>query len=162
MLYRFRFLALSAALLAFVGCDTTDPDPDPVPDPVPLNAQMAADVEADPAVGRDPDSGQPISNDLFTLFDLDAGQVVLSSSETDTAVRAADSASTAWDIGFKGTTIIFNGGTSGPGEGSAQILTQTFDSVTEAPATGYLADGGNPDCPGVETPRGTFPGEPFA
>ncbi|MEL7170114.1 MAG: HmuY family protein, partial [Bacteroidota bacterium] len=122
---------------------------------------VATDVEADPTTGRDPNSGRPISNDLFTLFDLDAGQIVLSSSQTDAATRAADSASTAWDIGFKGTTLIFNGGASGPGQGSAQLLTQTFDAVTEAPATGYATDGSN-TCPAVETPGGTFPGAPNA
>ena len=40
--------------------------------------------------------------------------------EVDAAVRAADSTGTAWDLGFRGTTIIVNGGTSGPGAGTAQ------------------------------------------
>ncbi|PAP78151.1 HmuY family protein [Rubrivirga marina] len=153
---RLPLFALAGAL-ALSACDATEAD-----EVVDLKAQVAADVEADPTTGRDPVTGAPIANDLFTLYDLDAGEVVLSSSETDPAVRAADSTSTAWDLGFRGTTIIVNGGTSGPGEGSAQLLTEAFADVTEAPATGYFADGENPNCPAVETPGGTFPGAPYA
>ncbi len=143
--------------LVLAACDASDP----APTPVPLNVQTATDVEADPTTGRDPDTGAPISNNLFTLYDLDANEVVLSSDETDPAVRAADSASTAWDIGFRGTTIIVNGGASGPGAGEAQLLTEAFAEVNEAPEDGYVADGEN-DCPAVETPGGTFPGAPYA
>lgn len=157
MLRRSLFTVSCALVLVLTGCDSTDPDPDPVP----LNVQTAQDIAADPTTGRDPDTGAPLSNNLFTLYDLDAGAVVLSSSETDPAVRQRDSASTAWDVGFRGTTIIFNGGTSGPGEGAAQLLAQPFAEVTEAPATGYAADGAN-TCPAVETPGGTFPGAPYA
>lgn len=154
---RFALVALAGAF-SLTACDSTEPDPVFVD----LEVETAVDVEADPTLGRDPVTGRPLSNDLFTLYDLDAGEIVLSSNETDPAVRAADSTSTAWDIGFKGTTIIFNGGTSGPGQGSAQLVTETFAAVTEAPESGYVADGSNEDCPAVETPAGTFPGAPFA
>ena len=150
--------ALLMGALVFSACDTDGNDPDPVP----LNAQTATDVEADLTSGRDPNTGAPISNNQFTLYDLDAGEIVLLSSETDATIRQRDSVSTTWDIGFKGTTIIFNGGTSGPGQGSAQLLTETFASVTEAPAAGYVADGANTNCPAVQTPGGTFPGTPYA
>lgn len=153
---RSTLLALAGAL-TLTACDSTGTD-----EVVDLEAQVAADVEADPTSGRDPQTGAPLSNNLFTLYDLDAGEVVLSSSETDASVRAADSTGTAWDVGFRGTTIIFNGGTSGPGQGSAQLLAEAFQDVTEAPATGYVADGSNTACPAVETPGGTFPGSPFA
>ena len=149
-------------LLGFVfliaACDGTDSDPDPIA----LDVQTATNVEADPAAGRDPTTGAPISNNLYTFFDLDAGVVVLSSSETDAAKRQQDSTSTVWDVGLKGTTIIFNGGTSGPGAGAAQVLTEAFAGVLEAPASGYVADGDNTACPAVETPGGTFPGTPYA
>lgn len=144
--------------VALTGCDSNSSNLDPQP----LNARMATDVEADPTTGRDPNTGAPISNNTFTLYDLDNDEVVLSSNETDPAVRAADSSLTTWDIGLKGTTIIFNGGTSGPGQGSAQLLTEIFADVTEAPESGYYADGENPNCPAVETPGGTFPGTPYA
>ena len=153
---RLSLFALTGVLL-LSACDSTEPD-----EVVDLEAQVAADVEADPTTGRDPNTGAPLANNLFTLYDLDAGEIVLSSSETDAATRAADSTGTAWDIGFRGTTVIFNGGTSGPGQGSAQLLTEAFDAVTEAPADGFFADGANPNCPAVETPGGTFPGTPYA
>ena len=155
-MHRLSLLAL-AGVLTLSACDSTEPD-----EVVDLEVETAADVEADPTTGRDPDTGAPIANDLFTLYDLDAGEVVLSSSETDESVRQRDSASTAWDLGFRGTTIIVNGGTSGPGEGAAQILTEAFADVTEAPASGYVADGANTACPAVETPGGSFPGAPYA
>ena len=153
---RIALLAL-AGTLTLTACDSADTE-----ETVELNVQTATDIEADPTTGRDPETGAPISNNLFTLYDLDAGEVVLSSSETDASVRAQDSTSTVWDIGFKGTTIIFNGGTSGPGQGTAQIVTEAFADVTEAPASGYVADGSNTACPAVETPGGTFPGTPYA
>lgn len=55
-------------------------------------------------------------------------------------VSAADSASTAWDIAFRGTAILINGGTSGPGTDSAQIVLHPFDAITVAPAQGWKAD----------------------
>ncbi len=149
---RLTLFALAGAL-ALTACDSSEPDR--IED---LDVQTAADVKADPNTGRDPNTGQAISNNLFTLYDLDAGQVVLSSDETDRAVRQRDSVSTVWDVGFRGTTIIVNGGASGPGGGAAQVLKQTFASVASAPASGYVADGANTTCPAIETPNGSVPG----
>ena len=42
---------------------------------------------------------------------------------------------------FKGTTVIINGGTSGPGVGGAVILDTLFSEVTSAPTSGYAQDG---------------------
>ena len=149
------FVLLAGSLL-FTACDTTSSD-----ETDELFVLRAADVEADPGT-RDPQTGQLSSNNTFTLYSLADNEIVLSSNETDPAQRAADSASTSWDIGFKGTTIIFNGGTSGPGQAGAQIIEAAFGSVTEAPTAGYLQDGQNSECPGVVTPAGTFPGAPYA
>ncbi|GAB5534913.1 MAG: hypothetical protein Rubg2KO_11620 [Rubricoccaceae bacterium] len=154
---RIPFAVLIGAL-AFTACDTTGTDLDPVA----LNVQTATSIAADPTSGRDPNTGQPLSNNLYTLYDLDAGEIVLASSETDATVRQRDSSSTVWDIGFKGSTIIINGGTSGPGQGAAQIVNEAFAAVTEAPAIGYTADGANTTCPEVVTPGGTVPGSSLA
>lgn len=132
---RLSLLALAGAL-TLSACDSTEPE-----EIVDLEVQTAADVEADPSVSTG--GGRPSYSGRYTLYDLDAGEIVLSSSETDAGVRQQDSTSTAWDIGFSGTTIIVNGGTSGPGAGSAQVLEAAFAEVTEAPASGYLADGEN-------------------
>ena len=153
-----QFVLLIGFSAAVCACDSTPMEPDPVP----LDVQVAEDIEADPTAGRDPVTGAPIANNLYTLYDLDANEIVVSSSETDAARRATDSTSAKWDIGFKGTTLIFNGGTSGPGQGTALLLTKPFAEVTQAPASGLMADGDNTACPGVETPRGPVPGTPLA
>ena len=76
----------------------------------------------------------------YTLFSLAENRVVPN----------ADSASTAWDIGLFGTTIIVNGGTSGPGEGAASIVEKEFEDVTSADGIELVVDGeGN-------CPRGDF------
>jgi hypothetical protein len=68
----------------------------------------------------------------FALISLRDGRVVPN----------ADSASTAWDLGFRGTEVIVNGGTSGPGEAAAVLLDAPFDEVTALPpASALLADG---------------------
>ena len=157
LLLRFLMLAVPAALF-LAACDSSGDDGN---GPPPLSVQLATDLEADPAVGRDSTTGQPISNGLFTLFDLENGSMLLSSSQTDSAIRHRDSASTTWDIGFRGTTLILNGGTSGPGSGAAQILKEAFADVKEAPESGYVADGDN-ECPTIDTPIGPMPGEPYA
>ena len=66
----------------------------------------------------------------FTLFSFKTGQVIPNS----------DSATTKWDVGFRSTIIIVNGGTSGPGSTTAQVITGTLDGLTEAPVDGYKTD----------------------
>lgn len=88
-----------------------------------LEAQTAQDIPAnvDGQRGGPPD---------FTFFNLATGEIVPDS----------DSASTQWDLGFSSTTIIINGGTSGPGQGGAVILDVPFADVDTAPSTGYNVD----------------------
>jgi hypothetical protein len=150
-----RFLPLLLLFaLGLSACDSTDANTEPEP----IQATLVTDVPADPPTGRDPSTGDAIDTDQFTLFSLRTGDIVL---PYDAADRS-DSASTAWDIGFRGTTIIVNGGTSGPGEGAAAIYTGTFEELTEVPEDlNLVADGAN-TCPGVVTPGGTFPGAPYA
>lgn len=134
---RSALAAVALAALSLTACDSNDPVD---PQPEPLEVQTATDVAADPTTGRDPVTGAPISTGRFALYSLRGDSLVLASSDAD----RADSASTKWDIGFRGTTIIFNGGTSGPGQGAAQVLSDTlFAEVTAAPEGGYVADGSN-------------------
>ncbi len=154
-----KFYLIVLGLVLLLGaCDSSDNEPEPVA----LDTQLAEDIPADPTTGRDPSTGRPIANNLFTLYDLDTNEIVLSSSVTDQAQRRSDSTGTVWDIGFQGTTVIFNGGTSGPGQASAQILTEPYDEVVEAPPSGYIADGDNTECPSIETPAGPRPGSTLA
>ena len=145
-------LAALVGTLTLSACDSADPEP------VAIQATLVTDVPSDPSVERDPLTGQTLPG-TYSLYDLDANTLVLSSE--DDGDRAADSTGTAWDIGFNGTTVILNGGTSGDGDVVGQLLTETtFAELDEAPADGYLADGEN-TCPSVSTPGGTFPGAPL-
>ena len=72
----------------------------------------------------------------FTLVSLRDARVVPN----------ADSASAAWDIALRGTTIRVNGGTSGPGAGAAGVVEAGFDDVGALRAAPLRADGEG-DCP---------------
>lgn len=78
---------------------------------------------ADTIIGLAP-SGQPYGANKFTFFSI----------ENNSLVPSSDSATTRWDIAFKGTTILTNAGTSGPGAGGAFVQIGTFDAYTTIPA----------------------------
>lgn len=116
--------------LAVSACDSASPDPIT---PEPLDVVLVQDLPADPTTGRDPQTGAPIATNRYTLFSLRENRIVLGYN----AESRADSASTQWDIGFRGTSLIVNGGQSGPGQGGAVLVSGLLDEVTEAPAAGY-------------------------
>lgn len=122
----FNYLSLISALLLFSSCEEDGEDMNDVQ--AALEVQIAEDIPADPDVTRGPDGSTPPPN--FTFFSLTDGEIV----------DKADSASTRWDIALAGTTILVNGGTSGPGQGAAQIVNGTFDELNEAPETGFQTD----------------------
>ena len=97
---------------------------------LPAGAQQRAE---NVAVGA---SGMGQADGPFTLYSLAENRVVPN----------ADSASTAWDLGFRGTTIIVNGGQSGPGAGAALVVEAPYAEVTAVPEADLLADGDR-DCP---------------
>lgn len=113
---------LITSAFLFSACDkdnTVTPDP--------IKSDTAKDIAADPTTTTS--SGQPATTGKFAFFSFKNG-----------AVASADSASTKWDIAFRATTIIVNGGVSGPGQGAAQVLTGIFSDTKEAPASGYTQD----------------------
>ena len=73
---------------------------------------------ADTIIGLAP-TGQPYGANKFTFFSIENNKLIPSS----------DSATTNWDIAFKGTTILTNAGTSGPGNGGAFVQVGTFDDL---------------------------------
>lgn len=85
---------------------------------------------------------------VVTVEDLDARgedeHFTFYSLRENRVVPVADSASTEWDLAFKATTVLVNGGTSGPGMGGAVVLEDTaFAAVTEAPpAEAFAVDRG--------------------
>ncbi|WP_162339509.1 HmuY family protein [Cyclobacterium salsum] len=75
----------------------------------------------------------------FRYFSLEDNQMVES--------REGD-----WDIGFKGTTLIVNSGSSGPGTAQASVVTGTFDEISTVPsAADFKSDGEN----GLAIPTGS-------
>lgn len=70
--------------------------------------------------------GNTANSPGFTFYDLDQGVIV------------ADTASNAWDIGFSGTTIIANSGNNG----GIVMLNIAFETLDEAPTTGYVNENG--------------------
>ncbi len=127
---------LLAAAIAMASCSDDDAPLEPIV------ATTITNLEADPATGFNPTTGQPIgTTGKFKFFSFETGDVVAN----------ADSATTKWDMGFRGTTIILNGGTSGPGGAQAQIVTTTFEELKEAPESGYASD----NAPSYAIPTGS-------
>lgn len=77
------------------------------------------------------------SEQAFVYFDLD----------TQKEVTPSDPATdTTWDLAFQSTTILSNSGVSGKGNLRVARLTErSFESVTEAPASGYKTDAADGD-----------------
>ncbi|MFM8913150.1 MAG: HmuY family protein [Flammeovirgaceae bacterium] len=115
-------ICLLFSLLAVVSCSKSDPAPAPV------QSVRFNDLAADPAT-FDPNTGAPLGfTNKFTFFSFSTGKVVDAPSGTN------------WDLAFRATTILVNGGTSGPGKGGAQVLTGVFNDINTAPTDGYKQD----------------------
>ena len=111
-----KFLTIALAMTSFIACDS-DSDSD---DTIPVVSITVEDLYAPQEGGQ----GQPISR-AFTKFDFDLGM------ETDSE--------TDWDIAFRATDIIINGGMSmgttdepdRTGDAGAYIATGTMEEITE-------------------------------
>jgi len=114
----FIVLLLLAGSIVLVSCEKEKTET-----PVVLQAQTVNDLAADPIIGISP-QGQPYGSGKFTLYSLENNQVISNS----------DSATNKWDLGFRGTTIITNGGTGGPANGGAFIYTGIFNDLSQVPA----------------------------
>ncbi|RCR70000.1 HmuY family protein [Larkinella punicea] len=94
-----------------------------------VKVNTVQDLPADPA-SNDPQSGRPMgSTNRFTFFSFKDGKQVPNS----------DSASNKWDIGFRATTLIVNGGTGRSGQGGAYVHNGTFESLTAIPENATFA-----------------------
>ena len=85
---------------------------------------------------------QTIEN-LYAPFDRDnpdASPFIYFSLESGETVDASEADTENWDIAFRGTSIIVNSGTSGPGQAGAIMLDVEFDNVEIAPTDGYSVD----------------------
>lgn len=118
-------LLLLAVALFSVSCDSDDPGK--------LDAKYISNLPADPPIGYGP-QGQPLgTTGKYTFFSFATGSVVANS----------DSLTDKWDIGFRGTKIIVNGGTDRIGDGGAQLVSGEFANLTSAPEDGYVSDNGS-------------------
>lgn len=88
-----------------------------------LVATTVNNLASDTIVGLN-QQGIPYGSGKYTLFSL----------ETNSVVSNTDSATSKWDIGFRGTTIITNGGNSGPAKGGGFVYVGTFSDLKEIPS----------------------------
>ncbi len=115
-----NIMGITVLALLAMACDEDD-----APDvKIPAEVKIVNDIPANP---------QPPGPLDFTFFSFETGSII-----NDT-----DSASSKWDIGLSGTTIIVNSGVSGPGSAQAQVISGLFDEITTAPEDNYLSDSEN-------------------
>jgi len=103
----------------------------------PVQSVTVRDLAADPtsttAVSTTASSGtavQPLpATGKYTLYSLRDNKVIANT----------DSASNKWDIGFRSTSIIINGGAIRSGQGGANVYTGTFDALTAIPTSATFA-----------------------
>ncbi|MBK6352017.1 MAG: HmuY family protein [Saprospiraceae bacterium] len=102
MKYFFPAMLLFAFILGVSSCNDDEDNSTST-----VSSVNVKDLPADPTTGFDPTTGMPVGDKkIFTFFRLADSSIVPNS----------DSATTKWDIGFRGSTIITNGGSSGPGQ----------------------------------------------
>lgn len=130
---------LFIATVLFFGCGNDDDD-DGLEQPLEEESTTAVTT---PSVTQPPTDGAPqldvvnftidaTSKEVWAYFSLAKGNVV----EVADPLNSMD-----WDLGFQRTTVITNGGISGPGKGGAVLLKDVeFEGVKEAPAGGYAVD----------------------
>ncbi|MFN4145549.1 MAG: HmuY family protein, partial [Runella sp.] len=95
---------------------------------VPVETKTIRNLAAAPTVNTT--TGQPQApTSRFTLFSLRTGEVVANT----------DSLTDKWDLGFRATTIIVNGGAIRAGRGGVFIHTGLFDELKEVPASATFA-----------------------
>lgn len=87
------------------------------------NVTTVQNLTADTIIGVS-SMGQPYGSGRFSFFSL----------ENKVKVPNSDSATQNWDIALRGTTILTNGGTSGPGSGGAFVWVGAFNDLTSIPA----------------------------
>lgn len=122
---------LMFVLLAFTSCS----DDDNTPTLLDVESEQFSNLFAPQEGGVDPNTGQPLPvSGEFTKFDFESGTVT--TSDTD------------WDIAFRGTTIIVNGGESQgatdepdrTGNAAAYIATSDLAGVTEVNESLFVQD----------------------
>lgn len=121
-----RLILAASISLSFFACK----DDENVTTVQPVRSETVRNLAADPTTGVNPTTGQPLgTTGKFTFFNFANNQ----------AVANPDSATTKWDVGFRGTTIIVNGGAIRTGQGGAYVHTGTFEELTTVPTSATFA-----------------------
>ena len=89
--------------------------------PTALETKRYDNLPADPSTAGP--GQQPRGTGRFTLFSLSQGRIIPN----------ADSASNQWDLGFRGTSIIVNGGAMRVGQGGLAFVEGLFDELKTVP-----------------------------
>jgi len=111
-------LLLAVSLLpSLYSCDPEEPEP-PAAESITVR-NLPADTIIGITPGTPPTGGIPYGAGNFTFYSL----------ENNMMVPSSDSASNRWDLAFRGTTILTNGGTSGPALGGAYIWNGLFEEL---------------------------------
>lgn len=134
---------LIALFVMTTGVLFTSCDKDEVPIPVTLETKTVSNLQADTIIGISA-SGQPYGSGKYTLYSL----------ENDKVIDNTDSATLKWDIGFRGTTIITNGGNGGPGTGGAFVYIGTFSDLAQIPADSTFRNDNAPTSYAIKTGSG--------
>lgn len=115
-----KFVYLFLISVVLYSC-SDNPVVEPPPPPAgPLAVHTVSNLQADTALTGN-----------FTYFRFSDSSLV----------TGADTATNKWDIGFRATTVIINGGAIRYGSGGAIVLKETsFDTVSIAPESGYGQD----------------------
>ena len=122
----YQFAIAVCLSTAFFACKKED-------NPVvvaPLTATTVSSLAANPSSATSAAGQQPVApTGKYTLFSF----------KDNKQVANTDSATNKWDIGFRATTIIVNGGAIRSGQGGAYIYTGTFDELTTVPTSATFA-----------------------
>ncbi|UOQ74061.1 HmuY family protein [Hymenobacter cellulosilyticus] len=124
---RAALATVAISTLGLTSCNDDDEQAEAAVKPA-LQVQAVSSLAPQPATPTS--TGQPGTPRHYTFFSLADGK----------EVPHTDSASTKWDLAFRGTTILTNGGSSGPGQGGAQVKSGLFAELTTAPETDYAVD----------------------
>ena len=108
----------------------------------PLTEQPPADTTTPSATQSPADIAPQLDVVSFTIDASSREAWAYFSFARGNTVEVADPLNSMdWDLGFQRTTVILNGGVSGPGKGAAVMLKDVeFEGVKEAPADGYAVD----------------------
>jgi hypothetical protein len=116
---------------------------DDVATPAVLETKTVSNLQADTIIGLSA-IGQPYGSGKFTFYSIEKNSIVDNS----------DSATTKWDLGFRGTTIITNSGNSGPGAGGAFVYTGTFGDLVQIPTDSTFHTDNTPTAYAIKTGSG--------